>query len=101
MEIQEIIWRIGEVRNRANLSARKLSLAIGKNESYINGIEAKREYLPSVEVLLDIIDACNSTPAEFFYHSIEQFKQDNEIIEKLQKATPKIKSLALELLNVK
>lgn len=42
MTVNEIIERIGYIRTRANLSARALSLAIGKTESYINRMEQKR-----------------------------------------------------------
>lgn len=65
MDLKEIIFRIGYFRNKANLRARALSLEIDKNPAYITKLEAG-EYKPSMQVILDIIDACNITPEEFF-----------------------------------
>jgi len=57
MSIQEIVERIGIIRTRANLSARALSLTIGKNASYIHLLESeKTTFEPSLSVLLDIIE---------------------------------------------
>lgn len=39
MELNEIINRISQLRTREGLSARELSLRIGKNEAYINRLE--------------------------------------------------------------
>lgn len=46
MERTEIINRISFLRTRANLSARALSIKIGKNEGYINRLEAKKDFFP-------------------------------------------------------
>ncbi|MDR3293674.1 MAG: helix-turn-helix domain-containing protein [Clostridiales bacterium] len=77
MDTQEIIFRVGYIRNRANLSARALSLNIGKTDSYINRME-QNGFIPSLPVLLEIIDACNSTPEEFFYHDIQRYRADKD-----------------------
>ena len=42
MDLNELIDRIGYIRSKANLSARKLSLAIGKNAGYIHMLETNR-----------------------------------------------------------
>ena len=44
MELKEIVARIGIIRTRANLSARALSLMIGKNASYIHLLESDKIY---------------------------------------------------------
>lgn len=89
MELKEIIERIGIIRTRANLSARALSLSIGKNASYIHLLESsKTTFEPSLSVLLDIIEACGSTPAEFFSADINQYKQDKETLEFLKTLSP-------------
>jgi len=100
MDINDVLLRIGQIRSNAKLSARKLSESIGRNESYINGIESKKK-IPPLENLFEIIDACNSTPAEFFYYSIADYKQDREIIELLKNATFDRKAMALQILNMK
>ncbi len=100
MDKNEILVRIGQIRSNANLSARKLSFAIDRNESYINGLESKKE-LPPIETLLQIIEACGSTPAEFFYDSISDYKVDREIIELLKTTSAERKIVVLEMLKVK
>lgn len=85
MDLKEIIFRIGYFRNKANLSARALSLEIDKNPAYITKLEAG-EYEPSMQVILDIIEACNITPEEFFYHNLNSYAIDKKslsIIENL------------------
>ena len=54
MELLEIIEHISAVRTKANLSARELSLRIGKNESYINRLEYRKNFEPSISVIADI-----------------------------------------------
>ena len=63
---QDIIIRISRARTNANLSARALSQKIEMNDGYINRLESKKDFLPSVEVLLKIIDVCELTIEEFF-----------------------------------
>ena len=82
MNIKEIISRIGVIRTRANLSARALSLAIGKNASYIHLLESnKTSFESSLSVLLDIINVCGSTSEEFFYSDLQQYKVDKKSLE--------------------
>ena len=85
MDLKEIVNRVGIIRNRANLSARALSLAIGKNASYIHLLESsKTTFEPSLSVLLEIIEACGSTPAEFFSQNIQDYKLDKEVLDFLK-----------------
>ncbi len=82
MSIQEIVERIGIIQTRANLSARALSLTIGKNASYIHLLESeKTTFEPSLSVLLDIIEVCGSTPEEFFYSDLNSYKQDKQALD--------------------
>ncbi len=80
MDLDEIINRISFIRVRAHLSARKLSLAIGKNPSYIHLLENKRNFEPSLSALMDILDACNSDPEEFFSHDIAEYASDRKVL---------------------
>ena len=48
----EIIDRIGYFRTRAKLSQKALSINIDMNIGYINRLECKKDFLPSLEVLL-------------------------------------------------
>ncbi len=79
----EIIERISKARVRANLSARALSQKIDMNDGYINRLESKKDFLPSMEVMMKIIEACGITEAEFFYPIMENYKIDVDIINKL------------------
>ncbi len=83
MEKTEIINRIGYIRVRAKLTQKALSAAIEMNPSYINRLESKKDFLPSLEVLLSIIKACGSSPEEFFYHDIAAYEKDKRLTEKL------------------
>ena len=42
MEIKEILSRIGYVRNKANLSAREVSLRMGMSAQYVAQLEADK-----------------------------------------------------------
>lgn len=94
MDKLEIIERIGYFRNKAKLSQKALSIDIDMNVGYINRLECKKDFLPSVEVLLKIIEVCGITVEEFFYADTENYEQDKEILEKL-KSLPRDKREAL------
>ena len=99
MELLEIIERISAVRIKANLSARELSLRIGKNESYINRLEYRKNFEPSISVISDIAEACGSSLEEMFYYDISQYSKDKEIISSLKKCNEKKKQAIIDLLN--
>lgn len=99
MDKYDIIERISYARNRANLSARALSQRIGMNDGYINRLESQKNFLPSVEVLLRIIEVCELTEEEFFYHDISSYKQDMELIKDFKHISPAQKDAILILLR--
>ena len=80
MELNEVIQRIGYFRNKLNLSARELSLRIGKHEGYINKLESKDFNLPTT-MLLEIINALEIEPFEFFAENYQTYKIDKELKE--------------------
>lgn len=84
MTNEEVITRISILRVRANLSARALSIAIEKSDEYIHNLETARNFLPSLSTLLKIIEACGSTPEEFFYSDIHQYKTDKKALDFLK-----------------
>ena len=96
---EDIIFKIGNIRNKANLSARKLSIAIGNNDGYINRLESKRDFLPSMEAFFDILDACGTTAEEFFYHSPNDFKTDMEILKLFKQLNDKQRQGLISLLE--
>lgn len=102
MNKNEVVERISMLRTKAGLSARDLSLKIGKNSAYISRLESKNDsFEPSVSALLEIISACGSTECEFFYYDIYAYSQDKEIIELLKTATPIKKEAIISLLKNK
>ena len=57
--------RLAELRLKANVSAREMSLALGQNASYINRIENKQTF-PSMQSFFYICDYLNISAKEFF-----------------------------------
>lgn len=100
MDKKDVVQRISLLRSRAGLSARDLSLRIGKNSAYISRLESKNDsFEPSVSALLEIIAACNSSESEFFYYDIYAYQKDKEIIELLKYASPIKKEAIINLLK--
>lgn len=65
MDKTEIIKRISQIRIDAHLSARALSQKIGMNDGYINRLESKKDFLPRLETLLDILEVCGVSAERF------------------------------------
>lgn len=88
MDIREFIYkRIAELQGER--SDRELSLAIGKSESYLQGLKINRA-LPSLDALVDICRYLNVTLAEFFHErGIEITKDEEEFYRRLKKITNK------------
>lgn len=100
MDKNDIIAKISQLRTKAGLSARDLSLRIGKNSAYISRLESKNDsFEPSVSALLEIIDACGSTPLEFFYYDTYTYEKDKQIIALLQKTKPEVKDAVIKILE--
>lgn len=99
MNREEIINRISIIRTRANLSARALSQLIDMNDGYISRLESKKDFLPTMEVFMRILTECNTTPEEFFYHNINNYKTDTSVLEKLDSVSEEKKQAILTLLK--
>lgn len=95
MQLDDIIFRIGYFRNLKNLSARELSLRIGKSPTYINQIESKN-FKVSLPTLLEIIEALEITCAEFFSDNYENYKQDKELLDVLNQLPSDRKKLLID-----
>ena len=78
MEIKEILSRIGYVRNKANLSAREVSLRMGMSPQYVAQLESGRIVL-TVEKLLLILEICDFPIERFFSLNIADYHIDNEL----------------------
>ena len=98
MTIKEIVERINYFRNLQNLSARELSLRIGKHSGYINKLESKDFNLP-VEVLLQIIDELNISVDDFFGLGNKYNKETKQLIDKFNKLNNNNKQTILDLVD--
>ena len=78
MDINEILLRIGYVRNQAHLSARELSLRLGMSEQYVAKVENGQIRL-SVEKLLEILEICEFPIERFFSADIEGYEQNEQL----------------------
>ena len=78
MEIKEVLSRIGYVRNTKNLSAREVSLRIGKSPQYVAQLESGRIVL-TVEKLLKILEVCEFPVERFFSPNIFDYNVDEEL----------------------
>ncbi len=100
MNKDDVVARISQLRTKVGLSARDLSLRIGKNSAYISRLESKNDsFEPSISALLEIIEACGSTPIEFFYYDIYSYSKDKEIIDLLKSASSIKKEAIINLLK--
>lgn len=75
MDKKEIIERVGYFRTKAGLTQRALSMDIDVNAGYVNRLECKKDFLPSIEVLMRIIEACGITAENFFYENPETYSE--------------------------
>lgn len=98
MDMNTLLQRIGYFRNKKNLSARELSLRIGKSDTYINQVENKN-FRISLPVLFEIIDALEVSCAEFFSDNYKSFQQDKEILDVLRSLSPGRKNSFLDLMK--
>ncbi len=98
MDGKEIIERIGYFRTKAKLSQKALSIDIDMNIGYINRLESKKDFLPSLDVLLKIINACGITVEEFFYSDVNKYDEDKLILAKLKELPYEKRDALLKLL---
>ncbi|MDE6148543.1 MAG: helix-turn-helix transcriptional regulator [Ruminococcus sp.] len=65
-ELQKFISnRIAVLRKENNISAKKMSLDLGKSQNYISDIENKK-YFPSMNMFFRICKFFKITPKDFF-----------------------------------
>jgi len=99
MELNEIIDRISHIRTKCGMSARELSLTIGKNQSYINRLEYRKDFEPTIGVINDIIEACNSSFEEFFYDNMDDYQTDKQLLTLIKKLPSDKKDALVKLLS--
>ena len=95
---QFLINRLGFIRNRANLSARELSLRLGFSVAYIAKFENGDFSIPA-EVLLDAIEICGSSNEEFFAEDIFEYNKTKDAIKSFSKLSDESKSIVKDLIK--
>ena len=98
MTYKDLVFRITYFRDKANLSARELSLRIGKNKGYINKLESTYFALPT-EVLLKIIEELGVTIEEFFCLGESYTKEGKDLLQKYNKLSQSNKDTINDLIN--
>lgn len=93
-----LIDRLGMMRIRAGLSARELSGRIGKSKAYIAKFDNGDLAIPS-EVLFDAIEVCGSTPEEFFFVDIANYKEAKELFEIYKTLSAENKARIIDLMK--
>ena len=88
---QDIIEKIALLRTEKNISAYKLSMALGHSKTYMYRVE-NGEIDLSIDTFLEILDVLGVTTAEFFCPENSQTKKEAkepllELIEKLPEET--------------
>ncbi|MBQ7978048.1 MAG: helix-turn-helix transcriptional regulator [Clostridia bacterium] len=98
MNLSDVVERVGYFRNQAKLSARELSLRVGKHEGYINKLECQDFNLPT-EMLLEIVEALEVEPEEFFSKNYQNYKIDKVLYDLIMALPQKKKESIIELLQ--
>lgn len=81
---KEFRKRLAELRENKGMSARDMSLSIGQNAGYINGIETGKS-LPSMPAFFYICDFLGIEPKDFFDTDLKYPEKLTLLIEELRK----------------
>lgn len=81
--------RLSILRERKGVSARKMSLELGQNKNYINGIEGGNHF-PTMQSFFEICFYLNILPPDFFVESPEKITQEYDITKLMCQLPPHI-----------
>ena len=84
MDEKDFALRLAQLREKKNVSAREMSLAIGQNAGYINNIESGKS-LPSLPGIFYICDYLGISVGEFFDLETKNPTKVDAIIKDLKK----------------
>ncbi len=90
--------RVTELRLKADISEYQMSLELGQNKGYIQGISSGKA-MPSMAGFLNICDYFSITPLEFFDSDIKEPSLLRSINEKLNHLTEEDLELVNEVLE--
>lgn len=99
MEYEKFIaTRLAQLRTKAGVSARDMSLSIGQSPGYINKIES-RQNLPSMSGFFIICDYLKITPMDFFDDGNSSPQKIAELTQKLSVLPEKQLDAILQLVD--
>lgn len=84
MDEKQFALRLAQLREKKNVSAREMSLAIGQNAGYINNIESGKS-LPSLPGIFYICDYLGVSVCDFFDLETRNPTKINQINNDLKK----------------
>ena len=84
MDEKDFALRLAQLREKKNVSAREMSLAIGQNAGYINNIESGKS-LPSLPGIFYICDYLGISVGDFFDLETKNPTKLDAIIKDLKK----------------
>lgn len=84
MDEKKFALRVAQLREKKNVSAREMSLAIGQNAGYINNIESGKS-LPSLPGVFYICDYLGITVSDFFDLETKNPTKLDDIVKDLKK----------------
>ena len=88
MDEKDFALRLAQLREKKNVSAREMSLAIGQNPGYINNIESGKS-MPSLTGIFYICEYLGITPSEFFDIDSKNPTRLNDVIKDLKRLNDK------------
>ena len=80
--------RLAQLRMKAGVSARDMSLSMGQSQGYINKIESHQNF-PSMMGFFYICDYLKITPDQFVEAGSDDPRRTTELLQKLQKLSEK------------
>ena len=84
MDEKDFALRLAQLREKKNVSAREMSLAIGQNAGYINNIDSGKS-LPSLPGVFYICDYLGVSVSDFFDLSSNNPNKLDSIIKDMKK----------------
>ncbi|MEG1500127.1 MAG: helix-turn-helix transcriptional regulator [Clostridia bacterium] len=100
MTQEDLLNRLYNLRIKKKLSAKELSLRLGKHYTYIGKVESKAFMLP-INTMFEILDICDMTCEEFFYGNTSSYSHDMEAIKQLKNLTIQQKQGLIDFLEAK
>ena len=84
MKLSDIGSRIAKLRMETGVSARDMSLSLGKYDNYINKLENNKAY-PSMSALYDICEYLRISPKDFFDDGNDYPTRINDVVSELKR----------------